>query len=324
MHPAAGGGTINTNKRPAGQSTRKPARGEEKDPPEKNIRKNRGSNIKGGEKGTAARRQKEIVMETNVQCVNTLTENASEKIPPCVLKQTLPLYPCFCGADKCLSLQGAFSLVLAGAAMHCELIGTGCEDMKAAHRFWLMMRTKIRFFGYPDMMETVRLTTWPAVPGHYTCDRYYTLEREDGSLMVEARNEWAVLDSDSGRPIRTEQIYDPALTFLPGGVLTEPFLRQRDTLTEEDFAARYRVQPSDIDFGNHMNHTVYPRIIADSFSVGEQKEMRIEEIEVQYLTPCYEGEELTVLRRREANTLLFSIRNAEGKTAFLATVRVAE
>ncbi len=263
-------------------------------------------------------------METNVRFAETVKEQVKETTPPSILKQTLPLYPCFCGADKCLSLVGAFSLVLAGAAMHCELIGTGCEEMKAARRFWLMTRARIRFFRRPSMMEPVRLTTWPGAPRHYTCDRYYTLEGEDGSPMAEARNEWAVLDIDSGRPVRTEGIYDPALSFLPTGVLTEPFLRQRDILTPEETVAHYRVQPSDIDFGKHMNHTVYPRIISDSFDVREQLATQVEEIEVQYLTPCYEGEELTILRRREGNLYLFSIRNAEGKTAFLATVRVAE
>ncbi len=236
---------------------------------------------------------------------------------PRILDLMTPLFPTYCGADKCLSVSGAFSLILNAAAAHSEYIGTGCEDMKKRGLFWLMVRSRIRFHRRPAMMEECKLTTWPGRPKHFLCDRYYALSAGT-ELLLEARNEWAVLDLESGKPIRTECIYPDGFSTLDASLLSEPFRRMRDDFAEEERVKTVTVQPSDIDFGRHVNNALYLKMLTDSFTLSEWEALEPQEAEVQYVAPCFEGETLSVYRRREADGFSFAIRKEDGKCALLA------
>ncbi len=235
---------------------------------------------------------------------------------PSVFTQSMKLPPHACGAEKTLSTSAAFSLLVDAAALHSELIGTGCREMEKRRLFWLMTRARIRFYRRPAMMEEVALTTWPAAPRHYLCNRFYTLHGKDGALLLEGRQEWAVVDLDSGRPVRTEGIYPSSLTHVGAEVIPSPYTRLSDTLTREDAVRELTVSSSDVDFGGHVNNAVYPRMIGDCLSTSEHRALDVREAEVQYLTPCYEGERLSFLCRR-GEELLFSIRKEDGRCAFL-------
>ena len=240
---------------------------------------------------------------------------------PRILDMMTPVFPTYCGADKRLSVSGAFALVLNAAAAHSELIGTGCADMKERGLFWLMVRSRIRFHRRPYMMENAKLTTWPGRPSRLLCDRYYALSQGQ-ELLMEARNEWAVLSLDNMRPIRTESIYPEGFSTLDASLLSDPFRRLRDEFCEQDRVHRVTVLPSDIDFGRHVNNALYPKMLTDSFSLAEWEALTVREIEVQYLTPCFEGETLSVYRKPEANGFSFAIRKEEGKCALLAYLTV--
>ncbi len=236
---------------------------------------------------------------------------------PRLLDLLTPIYPTYCGSDKCLSVGGAFSLILNAAAAHSELIGTGCEDMKERGLFWLMVRSRILFHRRPSMMEETKLTTWPGRPGHFLCDRYYALAKGE-ELLVEARNEWAVLSTESGKPIRTEHIYPDGFTTLDASLLSEPFRRMRDDFREKEKACEVAVKPSDIDFGRHVNNALYLKMLTDSFTLSEWEAIEPREVEVQYVTPALEGETLSVYRRKESDGFSFAIRKPNGKCALLA------
>ena len=235
---------------------------------------------------------------------------------PSVFTHSLRLPPHLCGAGKDLSTSGAFSLLVDTAALHSELIGTGCREMEGRRLFWLMTRARIRFYRRPVMMEEVTLTTWPAAPRHYLCNRFYTMHG-GGELLLEGRQEWAVVDLDTHRPVRAESVYPPALTHIGAEVIPSPYTRLSDTLGEGDEVRRLTVCSSDIDFGGHVNNAVYPRLVADCLSTAEHRALAVREAEVQYLAPCYEGEALRILCHRCEEELLFSIRKEDGRCAFL-------
>ena len=236
---------------------------------------------------------------------------------PASLRQRTPIYPSLCGADKHLSIAGAFSLLVDAAAVHSEEIGTGCREMAERGQFWLMTHARIRFYRRPTMMEPTMMTTWPRQPRHYLCDRFFLLSSGDETLL-EGRQEWAVLDRESGHPIRTEGVYPAELSPPEVTILDTPFLRMRDTLTEADHITTATVTAADIDFGNHLSNAKYWRFLCDTFTVQEQGALAVKEAEIAYLAPCYEGERLTILRRHEENRYLFAVRKEDGKAAALA------
>lgn len=249
--------------------------------------------------------------------LQTYTETEKKTSMPCLLNLYTPLYPSYCGADKRLSISGAFSLILNAAAAHSERIGTGCADMQEKGLFWLMVRSHIRFHRRPLMMEECTLTTWPSRPGHFLCDRHYALAADE-ELLMEARNEWAVLSLENGKPIRTEHIYPEDLSTLDTSLFSEPFRRMRDDFREEEKVSALTVKPSDIDFGRHVNNALYLKMLTDSFTLSEWEAFEPREVEVQYVAPALEGETLSLYRRKEADGFSFALRKPDGKCALLA------
>lgn len=234
---------------------------------------------------------------------------------PSIYTRTMPIPPNLCGAEKTLSTSGAFSLLVDMASSHSELIGTGYREMERRRLFWLMTRARIRFHRRPAMMEEVTLTTWPAPPRHYLCNRFYTLSHH-GELLVEGRQEWAVLDLDTGRPCRTDAIYPQSLVHVGAEVIPTPYTRLSDTATEADLLREVIVTSEEIDLGGHVNNAAYLRLIAGSLSCAEHRALAVSEAEVQYLLPCYEGERLRILCHK-GEELLFSIRKEDGRCAVL-------
>ncbi len=253
--------------------------------------------------------------------IQTVDDKVTTRFPS-LLQLATPIFPSYCGYDKNVSIEGAFTMILNAAAAHSELIGTGCAEMKANRLFWLMVRSRIRFHRRPSMMEEATLTTWPSAPGHFLCDRCYTLS-EGEELLLEARNEWAVLNIDTQKPIRTEQIYPEELLTLERRVLPEPFRRMRDDFTEEEEVGKVTVQPSDIDFGQHVNNERYLHMLTNTLPLSSWQSLTVREVEVQYVTPCLEGETLTIYRREEADGFSFAIRKPDGKCALLSYFTLA-
>ena len=87
--------------------------------------------------------------------------------------------PELCGMDGRLGVLGGLTLFQALAAEHAEQIGVGGADMAKRGLFWLTVRTRIRFYKRPAMMQTVGLETWPGPGEGMRWERYYTLKRGD-------------------------------------------------------------------------------------------------------------------------------------------------
>ena len=60
-----------------------------------------------------------------------------------------------CDETGRLSVQGALGEFMDIAALHAEQIGVGGADMAKRGLFWLTVRTRIRFYKRPAMMQTV-------------------------------------------------------------------------------------------------------------------------------------------------------------------------
>ena len=106
--------------------------------------------------------------------------------------------------------------------------------------------------------------------------------------------------------------------------ITEAPARFRDDLLPEELVQRHTVRSTDIDMGHHMNNVAYVRLLLDCFPASVLAGGEIASMEIHYAAPCLEGEELSVLCRREGGICRMAVRKPDGKTAVLAAVRFHE
>ena len=175
--------------------------------------------------------------------------------------------------------------------------------------FWVVVRTRVRFYRRPAMGERVTLTTWPEKPTRVSVTRNYRIER-DGEVLAEGKSEWTLVELGSGRLHSTAGLFSEDFSFREETVWTEPFTRRRDEPGEE--FARYTVRSTDIDLGGHTNNAAYVRILAGAFSCGEWQRMGPRELELAYRVSCFEGDTLCLQKRPDGDALAFRMALPDG------------
>ncbi len=233
-----------------------------------------------------------------------------------VLTKDLTILPSICDSSAALSVPDTFALFMDIATEHARDLGCGLDALGTQGLFWLAVRTRVRFYRRPKMLERVTLTSWPAPPGKLRADRSYTLRRGDERL-IDGKTEWTILDQNTGRLHPMAGVFSPDIAFRAEPVWDEPFTRMRDEELPE--FARYTVRSTDIDLGAHMNNAAYVRALAGSFSGEAWQGMDVRELEIAYRAPCYEGDTLVWQKREEEDGAL-ALRAAlpDGKTIVLA------
>lgn len=224
-----------------------------------------------------------------------------------------------CDSAARLSPEGAFELCMDIATQHAADLGMGVGFLMRRQLFWLAVRTKIRFLCRPSMEDTVTLSTWPERPRRLRCNRSYRLTR-GGEVMFEGRTEWAILNTQTSALLPGEEIFPDDFSY-PDGVFDAPFARVRDNFDGIESYAFYTVRSTDIDLGGHMNNAAYIRALMGTFSTSQLSAMELQELDVRYVSPSYEGERLS-FQRRDTDTG-YEIRVSAGdRTVLLIAMRI--
>lgn len=226
----------------------------------------------------------------------------------------LTILPSMCDSAAVLGVPDAFALFMDAATEHSCALGCGLDVLGPRGLFWLTVRTRVKFFRRPKMLERVTLSTWPEAPGKLRANRCYTIEGR-GGLLAAGKTEWAVLNQSTGRLHPMADVFTPDPASLPESVWDEPFARMPDEALPE--FARYTVRSTDIDLGGHMNNTAYLRALASLFSCEAWQGMNLREAEIAYRAACYEGDTLCWQKRAEDGALALRAALPDGKTIAL-------
>lgn len=233
-------------------------------------------------------------------------------------EQEILIPPSACDYSGRLGYAGAFAVLMDLATEHAERMGIGLAAMMSKNRFWVTVKTKILFFERPAVSEAVRLVTWPEKPGAVRCNRSYEIRRGD-ELLIAGRTEWAVMNTEANTIAPASDLFPPELDYVKASAVSEPFARIPARFDDMEPFASYTVRSTDIDLGGHMNNAAYPRALFGAFSTKELEALRARSIDLIFRTPCYEGEELTFLKKEgEGVTDLRAARGDE--TVLLARI----
>ena len=233
----------------------------------------------------------------------------------------LTILPSMCDSAAALGVPDAFALFMDAATEHSGVLGCGLDVLGPRGLFWLTVRTRVKFFRRPRMLERAAVSTWPEAPGKLRVNRCYTIEG-GGGLLVAGKTEWAVLDQSAGRLHPMADVFAPGSGFAPESVWDEPFTRLNDEAMDE--FARYTVRSTDIDLGGHMNNTAYLRALASLFSCAAWQGMNLREVEIAYRAACYEGDTLCWQKREDGGALALRAALPGGKTIALARLVTGE
>ena len=236
-------------------------------------------------------------------------------------KYDLPtiVYPSRMDSSGRLSIPDCFAMFMDIAAPHAAMLGCGTEDLAKKDLFWLTVKSKIRILRRPYMMEDIVVSTWPEQPQESRCNRDYSITKGEETLVL-GKTLWAVVNMKTGKLHRVDELYPEGFQAFPDVSIEEPFISFDRVFTGEPFA-EYTVRPTDIDFGGHMNNIAYIRAVTSFFSSKEWQEMNVTEMEIQYKSPCFEGDVIHFERKTVGDYMHLCGKRENGKVAVYIAIK---
>jgi len=235
-----------------------------------------------------------------------------------IYEQDLRITPSLSDADGKLGYYNAFGVCMDVAAIHAQLLGIGLYELARRDLFWLTVKTQLRFFERPRMMERVTAQTWPDQPGKLRGNRSYRILRGN-AILIAGKTEWAVINQKTKQLARLDDVYPAHMEFGVPPASPEPFARIQDSFGNEPPYASYTVRSADIDVGGHMNNTAYVRTMLGSLSNDTLHNLNIGKIDVVFRAPCFEGDVLELQQRKNENCLEIRM-SKNGDTVILARI----
>lgn len=222
-----------------------------------------------------------------------------------------------CDSEGKMSIPALFSLFMDLASEHGTMIRLGAAELERKGLIWLTVKTKIRINRRPSMMEDCVAETWPEKPGRVRCNRFYRLFG-GGELCVEGKTEWAMIRPETGKLAAIEEVYPKDLTHYEEVICEGAYARVGEDFADAEVLDTYRVRSTDIDVAHHMNNALYIRAFFGALSCEELEKLAIREVDVVFRSPSFEGEELTICRRKTEEGFEIGILHADGKAAAVA------
>lgn len=200
------------------------------------------------------------------------------------------------------------------AGLHAEMLGIGRSAFIKSGIVWVLVRTKYKIEKNPKVYDDVKVTTWPLSPKKLICQRDYLIESMDGEVLVRGTSDWVLMDVESRRMTTAEMLYPFDETEAVIRSLDGKLKKIRDFEPEEP---GFSILPgyADIDVNGHVNNARYA-MFAENALGG----MDIESMQIDYLHEVRCGEELTLYKSADGNTITLKGTGADGERRFSALI----
>ncbi len=218
-----------------------------------------------------------------------------------------------------LSLKAMMNLFMDAATMHASLLKVGATDILPRGLFWLTTKTMVVVERYPKLMEQLTVTTWPLRPEGQRCYRDYTLCCGD-EIVARAKTLWVAWNIAANAIQPVDGLFPSELVFRDDDCCPGDFRIIDHQFAPDQLIGRHTVTSGDIDLGRHVNNVAYVSNLLNCFSTFQLDEMKIRNFEINYLTPCTEGETLSFYKREKDGGLELTALKENGRNAILVRI----
>lgn len=184
----------------------------------------------------------------------------------------------YCSTFECASynvdefyqarLSFFFSIVQEAAACHALLRKASVPDLNKEGYTWVIARAIYDIEDYPSWPENLLVRTWALDERRYIAPRATEVRGEDGHLVLRCASNWAIVTSDSHRPVKPAFVNQRLVTAddsKPGyaNYIESPRLGDiSSAFTRTKIDMNY----FDLDFNGHVNNIVYLDWMLESLS----------------------------------------------------------
>jgi medium-chain acyl-[acyl-carrier-protein] hydrolase len=202
---------------------------------------------------------------------------------------------------------------------HATAAGLGRADLIEKQGYaWVLTRIHLKMKQYPNLAETIHVSTWPLKPTKLTFLRQFQFTDQQGRELGSASSQWVLFDIRDRVIRRTNMIgdypYDPEAQ----PALEEPgkIILPKDMPNK---AAR-TVMYSDVDMNGHMNNTKYLNWICELFDSEFLQKKELETVRLNYIAEPYIDQKVDLYMKQVDGSYYICGKTAE-KTVFDSLIK---
>ena len=190
------------------------------------------------------------------------------------------------------------SMLQETATLHAETLGWGFKNLQDRNLNWVLSRQWIRMDSYPRWRDNIVVTTWPSAKGAVTWSRDYRLSKENGDTLGVATSLWFVMDRKTRRP--KPAWFGRDMDLKTAERVREGDLKPLPSLREPKLTGRVKAGFYDIDVHDHVNNVRYLTWMLSGLGKGFSEKHEIRELEINFLSEGFFGDEIDILQSIEA------------------------
>ena len=200
-------------------------------------------------------------------------------------------------------------------------LGFGYDDLHVHHTAWVLSRMHFHFGNPPKWRDNVTLYTWHKGADGLFYLRDFYLQGADGSRLVTCTSSWVVIDEQTRRLVRPEELQD----LLNVGRVEEDAIAERAPKvamphgTEPEPAGEHKVVYSDVDIIGHTNNARYMVWAMDCLDYETVSTRRVRDAYINFNKETTPGVtvQLFRLKTEEDGALVWYVEGrVDGKSAF--------
>jgi medium-chain acyl-[acyl-carrier-protein] hydrolase len=224
-----------------------------------------------------------------------------------------------------IDASGALALpALAGylqevAGRHAVALGVGLDALRARGFTWMLARQRIEALAPVGLGDEVEVATWPSGVERLFVHREFTVTR-GGAEVARASTAWLVIDAAKRRPVRPDEVLDPALR--PRLASLSPLAPALAAPAASAAARRFEVRYGDIDLNRHVNAASYVAWAIECAAPERFWSSRPCEVEVHHVAEAVHGDAVVARSEEQGDAVLHALlRERDGKELARARTR---
>jgi len=166
-------------------------------------------------------------------------------------------------------------------------LGFGLAELMRRGLTWVLARQQVELDRPIRWGETLELETWPSGIDRLAALRDFRLLK-DGAEIGRALTTWFVLNLETRRPVRPDQILPPERHAQTPHLLA-PGAPQLPAVSEHEVERRFQVRFADIDANLHVTNSSYLAWALEALEAAAWRGERLASFDVQFLAECNHG-----------------------------------
>ena len=210
-----------------------------------------------------------------------------------------------------LSVTGLVNYFQDCSAFHSESLHIGAKELDSAHRGWLLSSWQIVINRMPQILECVKVSTWPYEFERFYGTRNFTLTDKDGEVIACANSIWVFINTQTRRPALPETKFKD--TYVLEDKYEDMNYEGRKILAPVNMQKMdsFSVRKCNLDTFNHVNNGQYIQMAEEYLTEG----FKVGQIRAEYKMSAVYGDIICpYIQTKEDDRFVVDLQNEAGKT----------